>query len=151
MIYNFTCFEQIPSLSKLFRRTSMKRCGDLQSLSCFEHCPIFLASFLNRTAMASSLITSQTTPVTLQFISLKSPQATMYRGSWPISLSEPSCAGASVISFSMLWSNLKENSFDLILKKTYQKRESSERHRNKGKGVQYLVYWGQVHPALSRE
>ena len=88
---------------------------------------IFLASFLNRTAMASSLITSQTTPVTLQFISVKSPQATMYRGSWPVSLSEPSCAGASVISSSFTVTNpfmkttFRKNFSDFIVTSCYRR------------------------------
>ena len=71
--------------------------------------------------MASALITSQTTPVTLQFISVKSPQATMYRGPWPVSLSEPSCAGASVrlssftVTYPFMKTSFRKNSSDFIV------------------------------------
>ena len=71
--------------------------------------------------MASSLTTSQNIPVTLQFISVKTPQATMYRGSWPASLSEPSCTGASVIASSFTVTNpfmrtsFRKNSSEFIV------------------------------------
>lgn len=59
--------------------------------------------------MASSLTTSQTIPTILQFISVKRPQATMYRGPCPVSLPEPFCTGALVISSSFTSTNLFMN------------------------------------------